>query len=165
MQTAGITTTDILAVIGAITGIIGTFAGLGALSWDFYKWRYSERVRLRVMATPGFVTTTDPSTEYVHVAVYNVGRMRTTIKAISLHGFDNKKELKKRNGKKIRIVWNPSYGQLPAILEPGDDWACGLLQSSINKEYLQFEYFIVQIDDTMSEFPFRAQVDKKLLSK
>ena len=43
------TTTDVLAIIGAVTGITGTLLAMGALIWDFYKWRYSERVRASSM--------------------------------------------------------------------------------------------------------------------
>ncbi|CAN5849405.1 hypothetical protein BH24ACI1_BH24ACI1_08340 [soil metagenome] len=64
------TTTDILAIIGAITGIFGTIAGLAALGWDFYKWRYSERVRLKVTATPNFVSTTNPHKSLIWVTVF-----------------------------------------------------------------------------------------------
>lgn len=77
-------TTDVLAIIGAVTGIIGTIAGLGALGWDVYKWRYSERVQLKVTATPGFVTTTNPKEEMIMVSVTNIGKVPTTLKLLSL---------------------------------------------------------------------------------
>jgi hypothetical protein len=48
----GLTTIDVLAIIGAVTGVIGTIAGVAALAWDYYKWRYSERVQLKVTAIP-----------------------------------------------------------------------------------------------------------------
>jgi hypothetical protein len=61
---------------------------------------------------------------------------------------------------------NPLHGQLPAKLNPGDDWACGFSQNeeSIEK-YYKFNHFIVQIEDTMSEKPFRAEVDISLIKK
>ncbi len=155
------TITDILAVIGAITGIIGTIAGLAALGWDFYKWRYSERVSLKVTATPNFVSTSNPHEKLIWVTVTNIGKIPTTIKLLSFHGFDTKDELKKRNGKKLSIMMNPLHGQLPVRLNPGDDWACGFSQNSgLVEQYDEFKHLFVQIEDTMSEKPFRAEIDK-----
>lgn len=158
------TTTDVLAIIGAITGIIGTIAGLAALGWDFYKWRYSERVRLKVTATPNFVSTNNSQEKLIWVTVTNIGKIPTTIKLLSFHGFDNKAEQKNRNGKDVSIMLNPLHGQLPVRLNPGDDWACGFRQKGEGIEkYYKFKHFIVQIEDTMSEKPFRAEVDKSLV--
>ena|ERR1044072_1770807 len=89
------TVTDVLAVIGAVTGITGTLLGLAALIWDFYKWRYSERVRLRVWASPGFTTTHDTRQRLLHFTVTNIGKVATTIILLSLHGFDSEEEMKK----------------------------------------------------------------------
>lgn len=150
-------TTDVLAIIGAVTGIIGTIAGLAALGWDFYKWRYSERVRLKVTATPNFVTTINPHKKLIWVTVTNIGKIPTTIKLLSLHGFDTKAELKKRNGKDLSIIMNPLHGQLPVRMNPGDDWGCGFTQDGEDIEkYYEYNHFIIQIEDTMSEKPFRA---------
>src|SRR5258706_5761170 len=116
------TQTDVLAIIGAITGIIGTIAGFGALGWDFYKWRYSERVRLKVFANLNFISTDNPRDEMLMISVTNIGKVATTIKMLSFHGFNSKRELKKRNGNEMSIMMNPLHGQLPARLNPGDDW-------------------------------------------
>src|ERR1700733_10697688 len=116
----GLTVTDILAIIGAVTGMIGTIAGISALFWDYYKWRYSERVRLKVWATPGFVSTIYSRTKHINVAVTNVGKIPTTIKLLSFHGFDSINELKKRNGHEPSIIMTPGYGNLPVRLNPGE---------------------------------------------
>ncbi len=92
------TTTDVLAIIGAVTGITGTLLAMGALIWDFYKWRYSERVRLRVWASGGHVTTVNPHEELIRISVTNIGKVATTIQAIALHGFNSRREMKKRSG-------------------------------------------------------------------
>jgi hypothetical protein len=55
LQEKALTTTDILAIIGTITGTIGTIAGLTALGWDFYKWRRSTTPRLKVSFVTGSV--------------------------------------------------------------------------------------------------------------
>lgn len=163
METApvptGLTTTDILALIGAVTGIVGTIAGVSALVWDYYKWRYSERVRLKVWATPGFVSTLDSHTLHINVSVTNVGKIPTTIKLLSFHGFDSKKHLKKRNGHDPSIVMTPGYGTLPVRLNPGDDWTGGIRQDQF-EAYGKYKYFFVQIEDSMSDFPYRAEIDK-----
>lgn len=73
------TTTDVLAIIGAVTGIIGTIAGLFALCWDYYKWKYAERVQLKVTAIPNFVNAEDRRKEMIWVSVTNIGKIPTTI--------------------------------------------------------------------------------------
>lgn len=161
------TTTDVLAVIGAVTGIIGTIAGLGALGWDYYKWRYSERVQLKVTAMPNFVNAQDRRKEMIWVTVTNIGKIPTTIKLLSLHGFNSKHDMKKRNGEKPGIVTQGLYGQLPAKLNPGDDWGGGIDQYGEGiEEYFKFKYFIVQVEDSMSiGMPFRAEVDKTQIKR
>ena len=61
------------------------------------------------------------------------------------------------------IVTRPIYGPpLPHKLNPGEDWTgCLLQQGNGMEEYLEYRYFIVQIEDTMSTKPFRAEVDKE----
>jgi hypothetical protein len=156
---------NILTVsLAAYAAVISTTV----LIWDLYKWRYAERVRLEVSATPGFVMTNDPyKRKFIHVSVTNIGKIKTTIKLISLHGFNSKRELKKkRNGENVSIMLNPEYGKLPVTLEPGDDWACGFVENFDGIEkYLEYPIFVVQINDTMSRFPFHAEVDKQLLAE
>jgi hypothetical protein len=89
--------TRLLAIIGAVTGTIGTIAGLAALGWDWYKWRYSENVRLKVTANPNFIFVQnnpllpDKSHEnLIWVSVTNVGKIPTTVKLVSFNGFSSK---------------------------------------------------------------------------
>ncbi len=166
IQRSGLTTTDILALVGAFTGVLGTVAGVSALVWDFYKWRYAERVRLKVSATPGFVELGKPGIEYINVTVTNVGKISTTIKLLSFHGFNSKKELKKRNGQSVQIVRATAYGELPVRLDPGDDWTGGCRQDMAALVVCRdFKFFFVQIEDTLSDFPFRAEIDKSRIWK
>jgi len=156
--------TDVLALIGAITGTIGTMLALGALGWDFYKWRYSERVRLRVTAAPNFVSTDNPNQPMIFVSIANIGRITTTIKIISLQGFESKKALKKRHGQKISVVRSFLYNQLPVKLSSGEDWGGGIRQDTPDiDEFMKFKHFIVSIEDSVSDWPFRAEVDKALM--
>jgi len=165
------TVTDVLAIIGAVTGITGTLLAVGALIWDLYKWRYSERVRLRVWASPGFTTTLNPQEKLLHFSVTNIGKVATTIKLLSLHGFDSEKEMKKqkRIGKEPSVIISPVYASapLPHRLEPGNEWSGAIDQTQPGIQgYLKFKYFIVQVEDTLSENPFRAEIDKsRLLEK
>lgn len=157
------TVTDVLALIGAVTGILGTMLALAALGWDFYKWRYAERVRLEVRASPGMVSTTKPDEKLIMVSVTNIGKIPTTIKLLSLHGFESKKSLNKRNGEKVAIAHQPMYcPPLPHKLNPGEDWSGFLRQHSNGmEEFIEYPYFIIQIEDTMSTKPFRAEVDRE----
>jgi hypothetical protein len=164
VQQSGLTTTDVLALIGAVTGITGTLLALAAVIWDFYKWRYSERVRLRVWAAPGFRSTVNPRETLISISVTNIGKVATTLKLLFFHGFDSKKELKKRNGKDVSVNLHPLYptGPFPYRLEPGNEWSGAIDQKQPPLlKYLEHKYFIVQVEDTMSEKPFRAEIDKK----
>lgn len=157
------TTTDVLAIIGTITGITGMLLALLALIWDLYKWRYSERIRLRVWATPGFTSTHNPTETLISISVTNIGKVPTTLKLLSFHGFDSKEELKKRNGKDVSVNLYPLYatGPFPYRLEPGNEWSGSIDQTQpLLQKYLQHEYFIVQVEDTMSKTGFRAEIDK-----
>jgi hypothetical protein len=135
-------------------------SGLIALGWDIYKWKVAERVQLKVSAMPGFVMTTgDPRQRYISITATNTGKISTTIKLLTLHGFKNKKDLKKRNGEMASIV-TPVYGQLPVRLNPGDDWTAGLLQDLNGiEEYFQYPFVFVGFEDTVSDKPVRAQLD------
>ena len=158
------TVTDVLAIIGAVTGITGTLLGLAALIWDFYKWKFSEKVRLHVSAIPGFTTTINPNDNLLSITVTNIGKVATTIKVLSFHGFDSKQELKNRNGKDVSVNLNPMYatGPLPYRLEPGNEWTGSINQDQpLLKKYLDHKYFVVQVEDTMSDKPFRAIVDQE----
>jgi hypothetical protein len=90
------------------------------------------------------------------------------LKLLSFHGFDSKKEMKKRNGKDVSINLNPLYatGPFPYRLEPGNEWSGAIdeTQPSLQK-YLNYKYFIVQVEDTMSGKPFRAEVDQKRMKE
>jgi len=155
------TVTDVLAIIGAVTGTIGTMLGIAALGWDFYKWRYSERVRLRVWAAGGHVSTANRNEQLIRISVTNIGKVGTTIQALAIHGFNSKKEMKKRYGGGLAIIPQPLYATLPARIEPGNDWNGYIKQDTPDiYEYLKFKHFIIQIEDSISGKPFRAEIDK-----
>ncbi len=102
----------------------------------------------------------------IWVSVTNVGKVPTTIKLLSLHGFETKRQMRKRNGKKVSIVTQPLYTQLPIRLNPGDDRGGGLSQNTEGIDvYIKFEHFIIQVEDTMSHKPFRPEVDKALIKQ
>ena len=161
------TVTDVLAVIGAITGIIGMILASGALLWDWYKWKFSETVKLRVTASPNFVTNTNPNQDMIWVNITNVGRLTTKILNISLQGFDNKPGKKQRHGEKLAVVTNLLYGPpLPVLLPPGEVWGAGIRQDTPDiAEFSKYSYFVVSIEDSVSEWPWRAEVNKNALMK
>lgn len=111
-----LTTTDVLAIIGAVTGIIGTMAGLAALSWDFYKWQHSERPRLGVTVLPNMMMTGYPKHKpVIMVKVTNVGKLTTTLTHLALES-KNKSE-RKHNA---LMIMDTGLQQLPFVLQPSD---------------------------------------------
>jgi hypothetical protein len=155
------TVTDVLAIIGAITGVTGTLLGLTALIWDFYKWRYSERVRLKVWASGGHVTNHNRQDNLIRISITNVGKVGTTIQAISLNGFNSKEEMKKRYSEPVAVIHNPLFATLPARIEPGNEWNGCIYQDRPEiQKFLKFKYFILQVEDSISGKQFRAEIDK-----
>lgn len=158
------TITDILAIIGAVTGIIGAITGTTAIVWDVYKFWYSEQVRLKVTAIPGFLSTANPNERLISVSVTNIGKIPTTIKLLSFQGFNTKPSSKIRYGEKTSVMMTPLHGQLPVRLNPGDDWFCAFSENAEGMdEFYSFKHFFIQVEDTMSTKPFRAEVDKSLV--
>lgn len=139
--------------------------GLAALGWDFYKWRYSERVRLRVTASPNFVSTADRfSRDMIFVSITNIGKVSTKILNISLQGWNKEPTRKVRHGDKISVVQDILYAVLPVMLHPGENWAGGIRQDTPDiAEFMKFPHFIVSIEDSVSEWPWRAEIDKSQL--
>jgi hypothetical protein len=119
------TTTTVIACIGAITGTI-------ALVWDFVKWSYAERVILDIHASPNMVTTTDPRTPHVMIVVTNKGKLTTTLKLLSFEVYDTKRQMKRRKPVKQSVVPNPLPGVLPHVLEPGKEWMGLVEQNNTN---------------------------------
>lgn len=133
------TITDVLAAVGAITGVVGMLLGTGALAWDWYKWKFSETVKLRVTATPNFVATVDPYQDMIWVNITNIGKVTTKILNISLQGFENKPDKRKRHGQKVAVVVNLLHGQLPVMLPPGEVWGAGIRQDTPDiKEFASY---------------------------
>ena len=74
--------------------------------------------------------------------------------------------MKKRYGEKLGIIPQPLFSKLPARLEPGNDWnGCIKQNTSDIYEYLKFKHFIVQVEDSISEKPFRAEIDKSTITR
>ena len=77
--------------------------------------------------------------------------------------------MKSRNGKEPSVILNFAYSTapLPYRLEPGNEWSGGIDQTQKGiQDYLKFKYFVAQVEDTLSEKPFRAEIDKaRLLEK
>ena len=98
------------------------------------------------------------------ISVANIGKIPTTLNLLSFHGFDSRKELKKRNGKDVTINLTPLYakGAFPYRLEPGNEWSGAIDQRQpLLQKYLNHKHFIVEVEDIMSDKPFRAEVDQK----
>jgi hypothetical protein len=163
-------TTDVLAIIGAVTGITGTIAGFIALGWDYYKWHYTEKVRLNVKAFSGHVSTKKINEELIRITITNTGKIPTTINCISLHGFNSKAALKKRNGEKTAIIFDSLHATtpLPIKLNSYDTWTCFIKQDDpVVKSFRDFEHFIIQVEDTISDSqkPFRVELDKSFMNQ
>jgi hypothetical protein len=146
--------TDYLAIIGAITGIIGMFSGITALCWDYYKWRNSKRPHFKVRAN-GNMISDDPSDKqkYISVTVTNAGDKPVKLKMLTYHFF--KEKPKKNNKTKLPdeagfwnlINSNLVSAPLPHKIEVGDEWTVLLIQTEeIEKKVNEGFYYIVAED-------------------
>ena len=155
----GLTLTDLLAIIGAIAGTLGTVLALMAIGWDFYKWRYNETVQLEVSAFPNFASTANTQI-YIRVMVTNIGKIATTVKLISVQGFDSKpkRTSKKYEGKDLGII-NPAIGSLPVKLNPSDDADFLIFQNFEGIEkFRKYQYLYFRIEDSVSKRKFGAAI-------
>ncbi len=145
--------TEIAAWIGAATGTC-------ALVWDFIKWWYSERVSLKISASPGMLHTHDPTKKpHVMVVVTNKGKLTTTLTLLSFEVYDTWWQSKRGKPTLQSIVPHPDPGVLPYVLEPGKDWM-GLTEQN-NPEltkYKKYEYVYCSIHHSMSK-PTRTRVN------
>lgn len=74
--------------------------------------------------------------------------------------------MKKRYGKGLAIIPQPLFATLPARIEPGNDWNGYIRQDTPDiYEYLKFKHFIVQVEDSISGKPFRAEIEKTSIKR
>lgn len=123
-------TTKSVAIIGLVTGSIGTLTGVTALAWDLYKWRHSGP-RVIAWALPNNKIVPAPNVSYlglptdeklVRIRVSNVGHSKTTIQAIGFAYFGERPNRRKSRPVPERFVVPQPYAfgaALPYELEPG----------------------------------------------
>lgn len=168
MQTETKTWTDTLAILGAITGVIGTVAGLGALIWDFYKWKTSGRPRLRISAS-GPMVSTDPrdKDEYISITVTNYGDRATTISALAFRYWKKKpsrlwKTKPDQRGLINTLAIQPS--PLPKKLDVGEVWTHLHPLGDDTKTMAQQGYFFLEIEDAYSKNALKFAKTRLVLS-
>jgi hypothetical protein len=136
--------TRLLAVVGAVTGIIGAIAGLSALGWDYFKWTRTDRARITLKVLPKMEFRDGPhgiAHDVIMANVVNVGKLTTTITHFSLVNFRFTWKLQLL--RRLKLYKGPMQGLLitdpisqppPIVLEPGHEWT-GMI--SINSEELE----------------------------
>jgi hypothetical protein len=138
-------TTDVLAIIGAVTGTIGTISGVSAIGWDYYKWKKAEKVNLRVkiltqdeqrklgvqnpVKLPDLVRTPEELEQRLKrgnfiVQVVNVGKNATTLTAFGVQNYKPSffDFIPRRQERNYHFIEEGHSSPLPFVLEPGRIW-------------------------------------------
>src|SRR5215213_7269681 len=76
--------TDIVAWVGAVTGIIGMLSGLTALGWDVFKWRVAEHPKIKASIKWHMTLRTGGLFKDLDITVENLGVRATTITGVWL---------------------------------------------------------------------------------
>lgn len=108
MQTE-FTTTDILAIIGAVTATIGTVAGVAALAWDVTGGSVLELASGFTVQKDIYVASHDKKVEkpdgpHLLIKVVNTGQSKTVIEDVSWAYFETRWNMWDRGGTDSRSV-------------------------------------------------------------
>lgn len=154
--------TRFLAVLGAITGSIGSILAITALCWDIFKWRKTERCRLRVELMPNMKQhiLMGVDQDVIVIRVTNVGKLTTFITLLAINdcrGSRLTRILRRLHliDQEAKAFWirESEAGKLPKELKPGHEWV-----STINKRSPEINAFLrennkiwVSVSHSMSE--------------
>jgi len=108
--------TDMLAIIGAITGV-------SSLAWNIYI-KLSAGPKLSVKAWPGMKMMPTPPDDptYIRVTVRNTGTATTTLTTLSFHVYESKRQVKKFKPDQSVVVVQSIGDKTPFKLEVGGEW-------------------------------------------
>src|SRR5262245_146975 len=152
--------TRTLAIIGAVTGSIGTATGLSALMWDLYKWKHQTRPVLEITALPNmsFMPPGGPflpgmpakDDKLIQVRVVNIGHGKTTLTILGLAYFNTKPNRKLTEPAPPRfVILNHTFEKLPKVLEPGEQWNGLIDQSNEVVEMARNGYLYALVEHTL----------------
>jgi hypothetical protein len=99
--------TDVLALVGAVTGPL-------ALFWDFAKWRL-DKPTLKLAAAP-------VSDDKLLVVVANIGRSRTTLTGLDWLVFRTLDDAPRKKPERVLQTTNLSDDSLPVAVDSGMTW-------------------------------------------
>lgn len=152
MQHESRTVTDTLALVGAITGTIGTVSGIGALLWDYYKWRTSGRPKLKMEVSGPMIVFGDPDRkEHFTVSVVNVGDRATTIELLCYRYYKHRPAKIFRSKSDERGFFNLQASfplQLPRRLEIGEMWKTVLPLRQEFRQKAEEGYLFIEIEES-----------------
>lgn len=152
LQNSSYTTTDVLAVIGAVTGTVGTILALAALGWDIYKWKTTGVPKLRIRAS-GPMISNDPGDrqQYISIRVTNVGDKPTTLTGLTYRYYKHKPSRFRKTQSEEQGFFNLfviTPPPLPFKLEVGSEWSHLLVLHGSTEEKARSGYFFIEIEDT-----------------
>ena len=148
--------TEILAIIGAGTGVI-------ALGWDIWKWYWDRshfkmdvRMNMRVTGSPP-----DPNT-YVMVTVSNRSGVTTTLRALWLVDYEHRWRRIIRRAVRSYFVrdiyYSTSMPPLPYVLQPGHEWTGSVIQTTDVETMADRGFLSCQLQHSARKRPMTARV-------
>lgn len=151
--------TATVALIGAITGIIGmTFGGI-ALCWDIYKWRVS---RVKIKSSIFFQVQTDglegqlPKGEYYGIEIINRSDRQTTIEDMTLCHYSN--FLTRIQGRRVTEFIRNAVATLPAKIGPNEIWTASFPREEYYTKKALKGYLYLNVRHSASDKPIVARI-------
>lgn len=144
------TVTDILALIGALTGTL-------AILWDIFKWKNSG-ARLKINVAPNMILIADGLSlenqeKRISVEVVNVGQRNTTVVTLCFRCDDDMWTSVTGKGRTYFAVPQPEFASLPAALGVGERWVGMVHQSPELEEMARHKRLYVQISHSVATKP------------
>ena len=149
-----ISVTDILAWIGALTGT-------AALLWDFYKWKASgPKLKVTVVPHMSIYTCGRPESEdtYLLIKVANTGTRKTTITTLGFVYYQSRLKRILKKPSKRAIVPDPKPGELPHVLDAGEEWSGLAIQNDIVEEQARRGYLYCCVFHSLGNKPVNKRV-------
>jgi len=133
----------------------GAVISTGVLAWDVYKWRKTNRPRLRVTAYGEFqdMDSNNPQ-KYVSLTVTNIGDKPTTLNFLTFRYYATKpKRFRKQDPDQLGVFMKMvrATAQLPYKLDVGAEWSGLVLQTDELEKLARNGYFYVHAEDSASK--------------
>lgn len=141
---------------------VGAVSGVGAILWDFFKWKTSGP-KIEVLVSPNMVMIPTPNmgTKYITARVRNIGTSATTITNMCFATYGSRRARRKRKFSYGGVVASSSTTQpLPFKLEVGAEWMGTALQNVELEKLMDAGDLWCEIYHSWSKKPVQTKIGR-----